>query len=799
MKNRIIAACVVVCLLPLSSHATTEVRASKLILDSYRFQCPKVYTPEVGVSVENLQTMGSILEELKADTACGGSNQLSSILAKYSAVYSDFQSRQTDSLSKTSLEQKISHYTLLLADPSIDPNLKIQLQQELVTAQSSLISINANLQHFSTFSGQEAKVANQLLLSVNHYMTNLEQNPQCMQKKGLKVASLVSGALVTTAAFATGGTALALAAGSVIVQSTAVYLKDKKSNVALDDIESLETPLALRCMSQVLTDQYCQSAETKRLLEERKNSNEEDGPMPSTLEGLNLLSYQMSGLSKWLEEIYSGSRINSQGDLINRSKPSEQAHLLKNINDLVQATTAPRMETINNIENASEKSGAIIKLIEIISDIMRAERSDVENPLLTSLSPSLMPFELFEPGKHSTIPTCEGNDKCSFRDYVAKTVPGGTLKVNDMLRVIENAFKLIEKSKSQVSLELNKKVSLDAYTVLVNANRDLNGEVNALQALIKIKKNAEKISTNLKSIGCSQSPEDCETPLNPYYPQYTNVLKTKDLVENVIALIRESFQPRSLPEEILPKECRNQSTSIRNFVSVPEDEREVKSFQVISCISKILKIQERGNSVFFTKVRDMVSYDIEARLKNNTLGDAVTSVVSNTRGDLVATILNSYRSNENALSLEEVIIGLETAQNNTLKMMELFADFFERDFKKSLRSNKLASSERNDLCIRSLPFLSENNQDLLRVSYDVCKDVKFQFYKNGPKVAFADYVQPTDGKNLFNKSKMKLKGTRESRLCSYRSYSQKITAMDEQKAKQAKRNILENGVRMGRR
>jgi hypothetical protein len=319
----------------------------------------------------------------------------------------------------------------------------------------------------------------------------------------------------------------------------------------------------------------------------------------------------------------------------------------------------------------------------------------------------------------------------------------------------------------------------------VNANRDLKGEVNAYQGLAKIRQNAERVAGTLKRIGCDKSPGDCETPLNPYYPQINNVLKTKELVESVMVLIRESYVSGPIQSESLPKDCRSAAITDSGGDAAFDDDVEKKSFQIISCVSKVLKIQERGNAFLFTKIRDMVSYDLEARLKNGELGEAITYVANTTRNDLVQSILNSYKVNEEGLSIDDVLLGLESAQNNTTQMMEVFYDYFEKDFKKSLKSEKLSPLERKDLCFRVIPFLNEDNQDLLKLSYEMCKNVSSQAYNNGPKISFTDHVSV--GTGAFKKYKLK---TREAdRLCFYRNYSRKNRLIDEQNRS---RDILDN-------
>jgi hypothetical protein len=784
MKTRL-ATAYLLCVCSFPTFA--EVRAPNLFLQTYGSQCNQVVTSDVGESLQNIQKMASIVEELKADQDCGGSTQIAAALSRYSLVYADYQTRDENIQSKSILEQKIARYTVLLSDPSIDTESKNFFRQELVSAQANLISTDGNLKHFSTFSGRESRVARDLMESVNTYVGNLSQNTQCVEKKGTKVASLVSSALLTTAAFATGGTSLALAAGGVVVQAGAVYLKERKSNNVLKDIDTIETPLAIRCTSQVLTDQYCKNEETKRLLEERQSALNNNESAKTKLESLNLLAYQLTGLSKWIEEVYSGSEINSIGDLVNRSKPTEQAHFLKKITNTVQAFASSKRNEILNINNASDRNTSIAKAIDAIASIMIApegseERNTVENPILNSRTRDLLPYKLFDPAI-SVVPACDltGRKCSSFTENVLTNKL--TLTLDNFNQAIDNAALIISDTKNEVNLELAKKVTLDAYTVLVNANRVLTGEVNAFQGLAKIRNNADKIATSLKRMGCAKSTVDCDTPLNQYYPQYSNVLKTKQLVENVMGLIQEAYVSGPIPAAALPRECRSASVSELSF---SEDELEKKSFEIISCISKMLKIQERGNSFLFTKVRDMVSYDLEARLKNGELGDAVTHIANTSRKDLVESILNSYKVNDSTISIDDVILGLETAQNNTTQLMETFYDFFERDFKKSLKSEKLSDGEKKDLCLRVVPFLSEDAQDLLKLSYEVCKNVSYQSYKNGPKISFTDHVQ--FGSGVF-KSKFKLKGTVASRLCFYRNYSRKNRLIDEQNTS---RDILEN-------
>lgn len=774
---------------------THAFQISELLLGSFGFQCPQVVTRDVGATIQNLTSLKVVIEELKTDADCGNTNQLNAVFGRYQSLYEDFEAQNYDKQNRIELEKRIAQYTQMLSDASTSAELRTKISEDLVLAQADLINVRARLKRFEVFSGKEARAANQLIMATDQYVASLNQNPKCLEKKGAKVASLVSNVLITTAAFANPGTALALAASGVIVQTAGTYLKNKKFDDAVDASDLALFPIAMRCVSQAMTEQYCAMNETLNVLETRKLDIENMSiAKKPDLEGLNLLSYQLTGLTRWLEEVYSGSEITSEGDLVNREKPILQAELLKKIKMYAEAFASINTQNLLEIRNEKERSNAIALLIEKLANLMNNPSlnptsnrgyggdsgSSVQNPIFATRTLESLPFEIYRPGGFSSIPTC-GVMNCSFSQYIATN--NILLSLDNWSAALKNANFIIQGALDRVNIERSKKISVDAYRIMVNANRDLKGELNALRGLKKVSEVSSKVASRLLGYGCQEKANNCEGSANPYYPQVTNILKTKALTDTVAELILESFEPRTIEVGALPQDCRSANF---NFNLAPgessDDMMENKSFQIISCISKLLKLEARGVDVYLTKIKDMVAYDLEARLKKGELDGAVASVVDATKSDLVQSILNSYRTTDSSLSIDEILIGIDTSKNNIIKSLDIFTEYTASEIKKVVQDAKFSALEKRDFCLRLLPFLREENQDLLKNAHALCSGVEMQAYKKGPMIKFSDYVQKVElKKGLFkNQSKYVSAKRLEQQICDYRQYSKNNRLLDEQ-------------------
>lgn len=764
-------------------RADEGIRPSQLLLNAFSNQCPQVVTRNVSATLVSLQSLHNIIEELKKDTNCGGSVAFSAAISRYTSLLENFETESSAKKDKRTLEKKIALYTGLLADPNLPLEQSSFLRTEILGSQASLVSINSNLARFETLSGKESQIADQLVRSADDFLTELQtvQGNACYQKNAAKISSIMSNTLLVTAAFASAGTSLAMAGGAVITKSIGKYINDYKFNNSLNIIQDIEMPTALRCVSQALTDQFCSTDEVRELISERINSN---NAKSKGYDGINLLAYQLNSLEKWLEEVFSGSSITSEGDLINREKPEIQSEFLRKAASHLDAFGTIKRKfflTLNNEVNLKTSISQNISCLVMLLNFPNLNpcsgitaESSVENPIFATYSRSLMSYELFEPGVHRTIPKCGQDDCTSLTNYVNfYKIP---VTINDWDRAIKNALEIVQSTQNLVNIERSKMISVDAFSIIVNARRAQKGETSPLMGFNKIISNADRILGYLTSL---------DDKNGKYAPEIKNVQKIKELTISLINLINEGGLPRSIPPETLPMECMK-DRPLSTFLE-ENDILEMKSFQITSCISKLLKLQERGTVVYFNKIRDMVGYEIEARLLNNDLGDEVLDIINSTKLDLIQSILNSYSSKESSISLGELSISLESAQNNSKETLNAFFDIFKKNILDSLNSSKLTRTEKNDLCIRTLPYLFSSENKLIKEIYPLCEKAQFNIYKNGPTISFTDFVK-VNTKNNFKKDKYVLSSPEDMTkyFCSYRKYNRANLLIDEQNRQRSK-------------
>ncbi len=762
-------------------------RPSKLLLNTFTSQCSQVVTNDVAVSLGTLQSLYLIVDELKADKTCAGATQLADAVSRFGSLYGDYRTQNEGVLDKLELERRISLYSIFVTNPLLTPSQVSFIQSQIFSSQTELLNTTAEQIRFSSFSGRVARGANQVVLGLNSFLSTLaqDQNNTCYKNHGAQISSLISNALLVTSAFAAPGASLALATGGVVVSSINNYLENFKYNRTLIDAQDIEMPIALRCVSQVLTDHYCSADSTKSLINDRLQTPSKP---QSRYEGITLLSYQLSSLSKWLDEVYAGSEITSQGDLVNREKPILQSEFLKKVKRYTETFGTIRRTTFGNIENKSDRSIAIAKGISVLAYIMdipsltpkarnmHDDDTEFENPIFVANSQELMPYNLWSPGTVTTPPIC-GGTTCTLEAYLSQN--NIVLDMDNWTQALANAEKIIQLSMDRVNIDRARTASMDAYSIMVNAKRDLKGEVNPYVGLQKINANADRIIVYLSNLGCKSDPNNCKNSSNKYYPQISNIQQTKLLTSSIIQLIEESTTPRSLSDDLLPLECKKSNKSFDQLN--PNDGFENKSYQITSCICKMLKLDERGTNVYFSKIKGMVSYEMEARLANNDLGGGLQDVILTTKNDLLQTILNSYSSSDASITLGELQTGLETAQSTSRDTLDVFFDFFKNEIVNALRNKKITALPKADLCFRLLPYLDESNQRMMGEVYESCVDAKVQTYKDGPKIAFTDFVEKTVSK-FFHKTKyvFKDKVDERARFCAYSDFHKSSMLFDEQ-------------------
>lgn len=735
-------------------YAYAQATPAQVLLSAFSSQCPAVVTRQVQGSLANVQALGAVIDQFKNENQCFGAAATSSVVNRYSRLYEEFEVYQQSRDSKLTLERKIALFTTLLNDPSLQTADINYLRNEILYAQSDLVGIQAEQRRFGDLSSRYARGGDMAVQSLTDFLGTWSSNNACFVNKRSLAASLLSNTFLATSAFAAPATSLALAAGGLAIQSISRFISDFKFNNLISALDDAQMPLALGCVSQTITDQYCQAYETQQLIDVYRNDGRDRNPRH--FEGLDLLSRQLDQLSHWLQEVYAGSPITSQGDLINREKPILQAALLEKIKMYVQTYGKLRIDDYLGLVSISERSDAIAIGIQRLVVIMSSptltpvdhffggdsNSSSVENPIFTTRERSLLVYQLFDPNI-TAIPSCSNGDPCtSFVNYTRFT--NRSLSIGDWEQALANSLRVINNTLEVVNRERARTISVDGFTILVRANQDFRGETNALQGLLKVEENAIRIRNYLTTSGCESRPHDCDENEEPlvthrYFPQITNVKITQELTREVIDLIIEGFRPRTIDDQYLPEVCRL-NTDIISFTG--DSNIEEKSFLITSCVTKLLKLAERGNDVYFTKVRSMVAYEMEARFANGEFEGDIEDVIYATRGDLVQSLLTGLHP-DSGLTLSEVYTGLDASMHLSRETLKTFFKFFEKQLDHHLVDEPLDGHQKDILCMRVLPYFFElePKSKLGKGIYEQCQNVSLNFYPDGANVRWGSFVE----------------------------------------------------------
>jgi hypothetical protein len=777
-------------LIGLTVHGTAYAQnnSGQILLTAFQGRCPGVVNRQHTGGLANIQALRSIVEQFRTNDRCFGGNALDSVIGQYNRAYEDYEVYRNRENDKLTLERKIALFTTLLNEPGISTTQIQFLQNEIIYAQADLIGLQTRQSRFSELSGRTPRAADQSLQAINQFLATLANNSSCFSDQRSLAASLLSNSFMATSAFVAPATGLALALGAMTIESLNRFLTDLKFNNLLGSIDEIQMPLALSCAHEAMTTQYCEAFETQSLL--RSYGLDRTNPASRQFEGLDLLGRHLSRLDHWLKEVFAGSAITSEGDLINREKPILQAALLEKIKRYLSTYGTIRNDLYASLHNSQERSDAIAIGIENLVLIMQSpslnprptgfsnNSSEVENPIFLTRDARLLPFQLLDPSL-TNIPDCPNSSglmsPCQrLTDYVRNR--GILLTQGQWQTSLTNALTVVEAILELVNLDRARTISVDAFTVLVAANQDYRGETNPLQALIKISDNADRIRDYLSAIGCEDRPRDCDAQGRPrfthrYFPQLTNIDRTQELTLKVIDLLEEAYTPRSLTPDLLPLECRPQSEALLNSFDGPE----AKSFQITSCITRLLKLAERGNDVFFTKVRSMVSYEMEARFARGELTDDVDALLSATRSDLVQTLLQTlYPQGEG--SLAQITQGLESSMYLGRAALFEFYDIYSKQLEAFFEQGHIPHLNTAEYCLRFIPYFTSlgEKDKLARKVWDKCQNISLQFYADGPVLRFRDLVQGSSGRGPLGGQRFSLHaraGVNETALlCGLRRY-----------------------------
>lgn len=767
---------------------------AQILLNAYSSQCPQTVTSAVRGSLINVQKLISVVEDIKKNSSCYSGSDFSGVFGPFHETYSNYEIYRNIRGDKLKLEQQVRKQVIAMNMPGLSETEREYLEEAIFNSQSEIIGLESEIARFNYLSKDFGLGTSQFLTSVNGFLQSWAESPQCFDKQTSNISSLISNGLMAASSFTDPGTAIALATGGVLVNSIGQFIANFKHNKLLENLSDIQMPTAVRCVSEALSNQYCDAADTLDLINTYK---EEFGKDIHRFEGIDLISKHMVELRRWLTEIHAGSPISDEGEMQRRSKPFDQWVLLTKIKDHLKTYENMRRQLISTATTTVEKTeviaGGIVGLANILKEPTLSPSTEstgssgcygsscdskVENPIFEKRSMSLLAYQIFNPAI-TNVPSCnsDGTPCDSFRTYVRSS--GLTFSDENWIQFTSNALRIVEVTLDEVNLMRAKTISADPFQVLAGARRDTGsiGKTNAYNSLKMISKNAERVSSYLTEIACVKDPEECEsgipTIFNAYFDRIKDVQNTKAINDTILYLLKSALAHRDIANDQWPELCR--TTEEKLDLTLPDIDYEIdeRALKVSICISKILKLNDRGVDFFFGKVRSFVSYEVEAMVSDDKFSERIKDILYATRSDLVHSLVSTY-GKEGDLPLEVVETGFETSLGITVETTDIFFETFADQIYKTLEKAKMTGNVLANLCFRLLPYAGDqkNNREFLSKIFDRCNGVTLQEYKNGPKLAWNDYVEHKKVSGRYNY--VSKRGQREN-YCSLRQYYLKNT------------------------
>lgn len=747
------------------------IEPASLILEAFSPLCPDVVTRNVQGTLYNIQALTGVVNEISSKEQCTGTGQVNTILTDYNRTIGGYENYQNSANDIYQFERNDALLTNYLNSYDWEGVELGYIQEQLITNHFKLVEAKTFHENINSNYSNYAYGAGALVGSVDHLFLSFGAGNSCFDKWPSLMASMVSRTMMATSMFASPGTALGLATGGMMIDSLNRFMQKFKYDKILGNFDSIRLPLAMRCVSSALTRQYCDASDTDKIIDTYFDDHYDDERQK--LFGLEILSHHLRGLGEWLEEIYAGSPIASEGDLINRQKPILQAELLKKINRYVQTYGRERGEIFKTIRNPKTLSKSVAIAIDSLALIMNRPtltptknnfgrgEDTIENPIFYSINKFFLPFKILEPNWDSAPLCSQEGEEIKFCANVLNYIRFNTkrnLTIKDWTDTIDNAMTLVQQNLNTINIKRAKKVSVDPFTVLVSASRDLSNETGPLLALQKIRRYATFVYSYLNELGknkdlSSVSPSDNNAlPFHYYYSQMLNIQKTIDLTDEIILLIKEGNILREIPKDILPVECELPGEASNLYFTDQEFsivDLESKSFFISACITKILKLDERGNDIYFSKVRSIVQYEIEARLKNDDFGNEVDDILSSIQGDIIQTLMSTYNTNNAQIGLAEVSTGLETSMGMSELALDEFFNYMTKPFAELIDDEKVTNIGLADLCFRLLPYIynyaeedkkSGKKEKMFEKIYPLCKN-KVLSFKHGEPLVWSEVFE----------------------------------------------------------
>lgn len=726
------------------------------IISAFRPTCRETITDQGEASLATVQQMRSVFQQLKDDPNCILAAQQISAMQNFQETYERYLVYGENQLERRRLQRTIAGYVTMLADPGLRPEDIEFLRGQIINAQSSLIQVRADRGRFDYLISPYAGGASKVVDSVSGFLSTLQAHQGCYNKYPGLISSLIGNTMLGVAPFLEPTASIGMATGGILVHSVGAIIRQLSLGDILEDIQELQQSMAFQCLSESFTNEVCRQEELRHLIEDyKKETNAQDQELNSKFFGIDLQSDELINVDRWLTVVHAGSDITSEGDLINRNRPIKQVEFIKEVIRYLPVYQQIKRREFSRISDASRLTESMAISTELIINIFRGPTvtpsrgpgpiPNLENPIFASRDTGLLIFQLLNPAL-SAIPFCneagQPQRECnSLLDYVNNNLQTD-LSISRWDEIIENATSILNDVLQITTDERDEKIIDDAYSVLVFATRDHKGDTNALDGLKSVESYGLKVEKYLIEEGCKgENAHHCDTVegekvalfTHPHFGKVVDIKRTRNLNKKVMELLIEGLRPRSVPEEFFPSICRKTAKPDDGDDDGDSDDKKIRSptdfdriepdlnkpFRVNSCITKILKLDDRENQFYFNKIRNIVTYELEARFKNKEMDKYTTRLIYDTEADLIDALQDAYDvAGTDRLTQDAILGGIPRSQNLLIKNLYLFGEEAEDMIMDTLESVK--GDEKDDLCFRILPMIKPDDEDFATDFYEHC-------------------------------------------------------------------------------
>ncbi len=749
---------------------TLHAQVASTLLDTFQFKCPNTFNSSMSNVYQLNQRLQLAYKTIKEDPACkdlyGEINHLAQIsndLANYE-IY-----RQTKN-EKIKAEKNISLYNQLLVDPSF-ADQSPYLAEQIITAKKDLVSYNNDVSFYENYKNSNGEKAYYVVNSIQNFLQSAANSPQCYNSSSAKLTSFVGNALQIGSAFLAPGSAVALAAGGSLINGFSSFINQHKISSKLKEIDDVNLSVALRCVTEAFTSQYCENSDALELIEVYKTAAQES----SRLEGLNIVTSHMDySLKNWLLKLYAGGVFTTDGNLFDREKPIAQIQFVQDAErDISQEEyeKTPQIEEkfsagVGQAELKSFYSTIVSRFANEMINTHGSTGFNYPNPFSEAgYTAQALVYTLHNKELRS-VPNCAGDNECtSLVKYLE--FKGVNIDRNVYRTMLANTKDIINSELNRLEIARQLTNSDDPLADIVDSFTQTGSTYTAYKTLSKVKSIAAEIKAYLLEQAeiFDSSTHDSDDLINHYWIQAVDVEETYTLSNEMIQMTK-SFEKDAdlyIPEVCIipdssddPKECNSKdkdcspdedtgSTDLRFGISANEllakdkselTEKEKAPF-VIRCGIKILKLDQRQSEFFFSKIRNMVKYDLQAKLENGEFDDNFEDIILLSQGDILEALKNSHPGSP---ALSKVRDDIQIQQNKLFQTYSEYFELFKKLYVQEIESSKNIEVERDLLCFASLSQIEKLDRKTKKKILKLCKDREIKGFYDENSVSWNDYV-----------------------------------------------------------